>query len=236
MDYNELTKKNAAAFQPQEEMSYSKIDFADFVPTNNSENVIILNLILSHNIYHTFPKIDKCCKLNGKNVEYDSIDNIKRIDCKMPRKEFTERFVNRREAVVMEGCQSDWKARHWTIKNLLNRYYSTDNNQNAYLPWTTSLQKTIDSKLKEKKLTSYEVENAINSGYFVKVFQRLMKNFKGWVEEEYVIKYLKLDLLDEYSFPRPMPEDQCYNYHINSDQAYLMLATSETGELIVRVI
>ena len=56
-----------------------------------------------------------------------------------------------------------------------------------------------------------------------------MKNFKGWVEEEYVIKYLKLDLLDEYSFPRPMPEDQCYSYHINSDQAYLMLATSETG-------
>ena len=232
LDYDELTKINAVAIQPQQKMTYSKIDFADFVPSNYSQDVIILNLKLNHSIYHTFQEIDKCCKLNGKNVEYDGIDNIERIDCKMPRKEFTEKFVNRREAVIMKGCQKDWKAKHWTIENLLNRYYSINNEQNAYLTWTTSFQKTIDGEIEEENLTSNDVKNAINSGYFVKVFHRLMKNFKGWVEEEYLIKYLKLDLLDEYSYPMPMPNDECYNYHVNSDQAYLMLATSDTGTYV----
>ena len=234
LDYDELTKINIVALQPRQEMTYSKIDFADFVPSNYSEDVIILNLKNNHNIDHTFQKIDKCCKLNGKNVEYDGIDNMERIDCKMSRKEFTEKFVNRREAVIMKGCQTDWKARNWTIQNLLDRYHSLNDEQNAYFTWTTAFQKTIDGEIEEENLTSNDVKNAINSGYSLKVFQRLMKNFKGWVEEEYVIKYLKLDLLDEYSYPMPMPNDECYNYHVNSDQAYLMLATPGTGTHLVK--
>ena len=76
--------------------AYSKIDFADFIPTNKSDDTIILNLENSHNIYHTFPKIDRCCKINGKLIEYDGIDNMERIKCDMPQNEFTEKYVNKR--------------------------------------------------------------------------------------------------------------------------------------------
>ena len=233
LDFDALTNINVVAIQPRQEMTYSKLDFADIVPSNHAEDAIILNLNLNHSIHDTFPKIDKCCKLNGKNIEYNGIDNMERIDCKMPRKEFTEKFVNRREAVIMNGCQTDWKARNWTIQNLLDRYHSDLKMNKSITTWDTSFQKTIDGKITGRKLTSNEVKNAINSGYFVKMMHKLMKNFKGWVEEEYdVIKY-KLDLLDEYSFPMPMPEDEFYNYHVDSTQAYLMLATPGTGTYLI---
>ena len=164
LDYDALTNINVVAIQPRQEITYSKIDFADFVPSNYSQDVIILNLKLNHSIYHTFQEIDKCCKLNGKNVEYDGIDNMEQIDCKMPRKEFTEKFVNRREAVIMKGCQTDWKARNWTIQNLLDRYDSGLKMNESITTWDTGIQKTIDGKITGRKLTSNEVKNAINSG------------------------------------------------------------------------
>ena len=224
-----MTKSNVVAIQPKLKMTYSKIDFADIAPTNCSEDEIILNLDLIRSMHHTFPKIDKCCKLNGKNIEYDGIDDMERIDCKMPRKEFIERFVNKREAVMMTGCQTHWKARNWTIQNLLDRYHSGIKMNKSITTWRTTFQTVKDGELKNRYLTSNEVKNAINSGYFVKIMDMLKKSSKGWADEEYEIKYLKLDLFDEYSFPMPMPDDEYLSYHVDSDQAYLMLATSGTG-------
>ena len=43
-----------------------------------------------------------------------------------------------------------------------------------------------------------------------------------------------LDLLEEYTFPKPMPEDAFAKYHIDSDEAYLMLATVGTGNSLFR--
>ena len=41
---------NAVAFQPKDQIAYSKIDFADFVTSNDTEDTIILNLYLDHMI------------------------------------------------------------------------------------------------------------------------------------------------------------------------------------------
>ena len=38
-----------------------------------------------------------------------------------------------------------------------------------------------------------------------------------------------LDLLEEYAFPQPMPEDTFYDYHIDHNLASLILATEGTG-------
>ena len=43
------------------------------------------------------------------------------------------------------------------------------------------------------------------------------------------MKTFGLELLEEYAFPQPMPEDKFYDYHVDTNQAYLMLATEETG-------
>ena len=103
-------------------VAYSKIDFADLINSNNSENSIELNIEKSHMITHTFPKIDLCCKvngLNGKNIEYDDIDNLERIQCDISKNEFIEKYVNKRKIVMMIGCQDSWKAKNWTIEYLL---------------------------------------------------------------------------------------------------------------------
>ena len=122
MDYDQLRKTNVVAIQPEQNTIFSKIDFADIVPSTNPAETVILNLNQAQMIDHTFPKIDRCCKLNHGKVKYDGIDNIQRIDCNIPKNEFLEKYVNGREAVLMKGCQNEWMARNWTIENLLDRY------------------------------------------------------------------------------------------------------------------
>ena len=52
------------------------------------------------------------------------------------------------------------------------------------------------------------------------------KDEKGFVNDE--LK-LKLDLLDDYKFPACMPADVSNKIHIVADQAYVMVATPDTG-------
>ena len=223
MDYDQLRKTNVVAIQPEQNTIFSKIDFADIVPSTNPAETVILNLNQAQMIDHTFPKIDRCCKLNHGKVKYDGIDNIQRIDCNMPQKEFLEKYINKREAVVMKGCQNEWMARNWTIENLLDRYRLFEE------PWDSYFQKNIEWPIEAKHLNSESVKFAINNGYLVKVFQKLWKDNKGWTEDDDRAKELMLDLFDEYSFPKPMPEDEFTKFNVAPNMAYLMLATAGTG-------
>ena len=220
-----------AGIQPKQGLLYFKIDFTDFIPSKKSDDTIILNIEDSSKIYHSFPKIDRCCKLNAKNVEYDGIDNMKRIDCNLSQKEFTEKYVNKRDAVMMVGCQEEWKAKNWTIENLLDRYsyIKHTKNQIIYFIWTTDYQLTMKSDIVNEKLKSEEVKKLINSGYSFKIFQMLPKGEQGWRHGEKQTKQFMLELFDEYAFPKPMPEDMFQKYHVDTDFSYLMLATAGTG-------
>ena len=181
MNYVKLTELDIVAFQPHLGIAFSKIDFADLVVSNNSADVMILNLNLKKMIHHTFPKIDRCCKLNNRKVEYDGIDNMKRIDCDLSKEEFTAKYVNRREAIMMKGCQTKWKATNWTIENLLNRYNNGtfDDNTHYHFPWDTWYQETTDGSSKNGILTSSQVKDLINAGSFVKILLQLPKSLKG---------------------------------------------------------
>ena len=110
-DKNQLKNISIAGIHLKKKSVYSKIDFADLIFSNESDDTIILNLEDSLKIDHTFPIIDRCCKLNGRNIIYDGIDNMKRINCDLSQKEFTEEYVNRREAIMMVGLVMDWVAR-----------------------------------------------------------------------------------------------------------------------------
>ena len=106
---------------------------------------------------------------------------MKRIDCNISKEEFTAKYVNQREAIMMKGCQTKWKAKNWTIENLLNRYnnISIDDNSHYHFPWQTYYQETIDGSLKKKFFTSSQLKDLINAGYFVKILQQLPKTLKG---------------------------------------------------------
>ena len=147
MDNAKLTELDIVAFQPKLGIAFSKIDFDDFVVSNNSADVMILNLNLKNMIDHTFPKIDRCCKLKNRKIEYDGIDNMKRIDCDVSKEEFSTKYVNQREAIIMKGCQTKWKAKNWTIENLLNRYnnITIDDNAHYHFPWKTQYRKFVNN-------------------------------------------------------------------------------------------
>ena len=81
----------------------------------------------------------------------------------------------------MKGCQTKWKAKNWTIENLLNRYnnISVDENEQFYFQWQVFYQKTINGPLRKEKITSNQLQHLINAGFFVKVFLQLPKKSKG---------------------------------------------------------
>ena len=230
-DQEMLKNISIAGIQLKQKLVYSSIDFADFVLSNASGNNLILNLLESHKIFHTFPKIDRCCKLDGGIVEYDGIDNMERIQCNMSKNEFTRKYVNKREAVMMIGCQDKWKAKHWTIENLFHRYNYVKINQSSisYTAWTTAFQQTHETKLYKNYCRSNEVRKLIDEGYLVKIFQNLKKSKKGWTKGKIEYKQYMIQLMKEYAFPKPMPEDVFPMYHIDQDHAYLILATAGTG-------
>ena len=180
-DFAKLTELDIVAFQPQLGIAFSKIDFEDFVVSNNSADVMILNLDLKNMMDHTFPKIDRCCKLENRRIEFDGIDNMKRIDCDVSKEEFSSKYVSQREAIIMKGCQTKWKAKNWTIENLLNRYnnISLDDNSLYHFPWELLYQENIDGSFKEGKFTSSQVKDLIKAGFFVKIVQKLPKKLKG---------------------------------------------------------
>ena len=90
--------------------------------------------------------------------------------------------------------------------------------------WPSDFQKNQETETYHKNLKSNEVKDLINEGNFVKIFKRLPKGDIGWRHKQHMI-----ELMEEYAFPKPMPEDIFKKYHIESDQAYLILATAETG-------
>ena len=110
--------------------SYSTFDFdgIDIIETNeNKQNhhEIYVNLHAKNGtIQHTFSPVDRCCK-NIPNMNDDKFlwdmalkygDTIPRISCDISKEEFYEKYVQKREAVLMSGCQDNWKAKDWTIK------------------------------------------------------------------------------------------------------------------------
>ena len=221
---------NAVAFQPKHQMAYSKIDFGDFVTSNDIEDTIIINLHLDHMIEHTFPKIDRCCSLKDKKINFDGVDNMERIDCSIDQEEFTKKYVDTREAIIMSGCQTEWKATNWTIGNILDRYDNTTiNGKTKFFSWNISWYKDPTRPKKIDNFKASEVKDMIKSGFFVKFFKQLPKHLKGWVDQKRKVNIYGYDLLDEYSFPKPMPEDKFHEYHYDTSQAYLMLATEGTG-------
>ena len=142
-DLDKWTELGIVAVLQEQQLAFSQIDLIDIETSKNTGDILILNLKLNKFIEHTFPEINRCCKLNGRKIKYDGIDNVKRINCHMPKKEFIEEYVNKREVVIMKGCQNEWPAKDWTFDNLLDRYGDT-----ASLwvtEWHHSENKTRDS-------------------------------------------------------------------------------------------
>jgi hypothetical protein len=95
------------------------INFRDVQLDNAGDDYLIIRLgggkRVEKYVQHTLPELDRCCKLNGKKVQFDGFDNIPRISCDLPEDEFVNKYLNKREPVMLVGCQDKWPAKDWTF-------------------------------------------------------------------------------------------------------------------------
>ena len=105
-----------------------QIDFANITfHDEDSTNFIILKIrnIKKGKIYHTHRSINRCCKRSEsqKTVfqNYDSLikDNIPRISCNIDKQLFFESYIQKRESVMLTGCQEGWQSKQWTFKGMI---------------------------------------------------------------------------------------------------------------------
>lgn len=97
------TDLEIAAIQAKQKIVVSNIDFIDLIESKNADAYVIINLNLIDKITHTFPEINRCCKLDGRRVKFDGIDKIDRINCDIPKEKFIEKFINKREPIMITG-------------------------------------------------------------------------------------------------------------------------------------
>ena len=103
---------------------YKAIDFKDIVANPNPENSTFNGIIVklknknsNDKIMHTLPKINRCCQIGAtEKVQYDGIDNVMKDSCDISEWEFIDKYVRRRNPVLLSGCQDTWAARNWTFR------------------------------------------------------------------------------------------------------------------------
>ena len=69
------------------------------------------------------------------------------------------------------------------------------------------------------------------NGFIIKIFEKIEASFKRveMSKTEYIMR--KLDLLEEYQFPKPLPPDMLLKMPKPSDHAYLVLGQKGTGQV-----
>ena len=105
--------------------AYKHLDFKDIAFKSEVNQYVTGNIIVkiestgAHKITHTLPKINRCCKIDALEYAiFDSKDKIPRDKCSISKAAFHEKYVERREPVLLMGCHRDWLASNWTLRGI----------------------------------------------------------------------------------------------------------------------
>lgn len=102
-------------------LNFSKIKFKnDYQNQTNSMIAIKIKDNQNGAITHNPISIDRCCKsfsVDPNVLNISSIkDEIPRAPCNMSKTDFVLNHVQKRKAVILQGCQKRWNARKWTFE------------------------------------------------------------------------------------------------------------------------
>ena len=104
-----------------EAINFSNIQFKDeYLNQTNSIIVIKIKDNRKGSIAHTPISIDRCCKSFPVEPNISNISSIKdiipRASCNMTKEDFLSKYVQKRMALILQGCQNQWRARKWTLE------------------------------------------------------------------------------------------------------------------------
>ena len=207
------------------------------VPEVTPSREVVIRLDKIPRIKCGLPKIDRCCKLReNQEIKFDGVDDFERASCDMSKAEFYDKFTRLRKPVLLLGCQKGWKSNDWTLENVLNRY---DNS----LLWTLSFSlkgngsnnqsdksRNSTQRLISTYMTKDEIFKLLDSGTKVKIFEKLCNGECPFIDEDTEEwKQKRCGLLEDYEVPKPMGNDLIHSFHVETNQAYVILASKDTG-------
>ena len=104
-----------------EAINFSNIQFKEeYLNQTNSIIVIKIKDNRKGSIAHTPISIDRCCKSFTVEPNISNISSIKdiipRASCNMTKEDFLSKYVQKRKALILQGCQNQWRARKWTLE------------------------------------------------------------------------------------------------------------------------
>ena len=104
-----------------ESIDFSNIDF-NAESLNQTKSMIAIRIKNNKKdvITESPISIDRCCKpfmVEPNVLKMSSIkDRIPRAPCNMSSANFLSKYVQKRKAVILRGCQKTWRARKWTVE------------------------------------------------------------------------------------------------------------------------
>ena len=108
-------------------INFSRIHFNE-QNLNQTSSIIVMKIRDNKkgSVSHSPTLIDRCCKRFMDEPNISSInDGIPRAPCNMTKEEFYLQYIRKRKAVILRGCQKNWRARNWTFEGTfqLNSYF-----------------------------------------------------------------------------------------------------------------
>ena len=106
-------------------IDFSKINF-NGGNLNQTTSMIAIRIRKKNNekgeITEAKKSVDRCCnpfRVEPNQFSIQSIkDGIPRAPCNMSKADFLSKYVQKRKAVILQGCQKTWRARKWTFEGI----------------------------------------------------------------------------------------------------------------------
>ena len=179
-----------------------------------------------------FSEIDNCCPHNEhfdfEYVKGDIKDDLERISCDIPKEEFFIKYVKRQQPVILLNCSSEWRAqRYWTAENLFKR-------GNGEMTWTSDYVDGSKPFLGPSNVgTKYSgnfLQSVIDNNGTVRVFDEIGRR-EEWRRRRQgdTSENKKMELFDDYSQPKPIPEDMYAAAGIHTDYQWVIVTQRNTG-------
>ena len=116
------------------------------------------------------------------------------------------------------------------LTGLLSRYPAKMN-----VTWTSLTRNPATNEYNFERRTGHQLLHLYQQNHTIRVFERLLSGLKCEIMSPLMSSYLKMDLFDEYSYPRPFPNDKFLRIPKGSpNQSYVMLGQKGTGTVIVK--
>ena len=102
------------------------------------------------------------------------------------------------------------------------------------MTWNSVVKNVSTNEYTLELRTGHQLMQFLEQNHTIEVFHRLKTSLRRKNMSRRMALRLKMDLLDDYSLPRPFPNDMFLRLPNGSpDQSYLILGQKETGRIVI---